>query len=303
MRFVVTGASGLIGSRLVGDLRGAGHDVITLVRRKPAAPTERRWDPASRQLDPDALGGADAVVHLAGVGIAGSRLTGDHKRAVLESRVDGTTAVAAAVSACHPVPALLSASAVGWYGDRGSREIDEREPAGTGFLADVCRAWEGATAPAARAGARVVTLRTGLVLSPKGGVLGRIRPLFAAGVGGKLGSGKQYWPWVSLADEVGAIRFLLEQETGVTGPVNLTGPGPVTNAQFTRTLGGLLHRPTVLPVPRFALRVALGDFADEGVLVSQRAVPAALLAAGYSFEHPTLESALSWALSQARQDT
>lgn len=190
---------------------------------------------------------------------------------------------------------LASASAAGFYGDTGTREVGEDEPAGTGFLADVCRQWEDATRPAATVGTRVTHLRTGLVLAPHGGMMGRIKPLFAIGAGGKLGSGSQYWPWISLADEIAAIEFLLNRPIG--GPVNLTGPAPVTNAEFTRTLGRLMHRPTVASVPAVALRAVLGGFADSGVLVSQRVVPEVLLRDGFEFRHRSVDEALRWALT------
>lgn len=296
MRVAVTGSSGLIGSALLRELASAGHDVRRLVRRRPGAPDEVQWDPAAHSIPADALDGVDAVVHLAGVGIADHRLTEDHKRAVLDSRIDGTTTIADAVARTDPLPVLLSASAVGWYGDSGARVVDESAPAGSGFLAQVCESWEGATSVARQAGARVLLLRSGLVLARKGGMLERMRPLFRAGLGGRLGSGKQYWPWISLADEVGAMRFLIESATDVAGPVNLAGPTPVTNAEFTATLGRILHRPTTLPVPRFALRAVLGEFADEGVLAGQRAVPTVLLGAGYEYAHDTLDAALRWAI-------
>jgi uncharacterized protein (TIGR01777 family) len=190
---------------------------------------------------------------------------------------------------------LLSASAVGWYGDTGEHEVDETAPAGTGFLADLCRSWEAATEPARGAGTRVVTFRTGLILARRGGLMSRMKPLFSFGVGGRLGSGNQYWPWISLLDEVAALRFLLDHD--LSGPVNLTGPVPVTNAQFTQTLAGILHRPAALPVPAIALRAAIGEFADEGILIGQRAVPSVLSRAGFEHQHNTLEQALAWATS------
>lgn len=291
MRVVVAGSSGLIGSTLVPGLRQAGHEVLRLVRRRPAAPDERGWDPPAGRLDDGALDGADAVVNLCGVGVGDKRWSGERKQAIRDSRTVPTDVLARAVVE-HRVPTLLNASAVGWYGDTGDREVDERDPAGSDFLADVVRDWEAAAAPAAAGGARVVLLRTGLVLSSAGGLMGRMTPLFRFAVGGKLGSGRQYWPWISLDDEVGAIRFALEHPE-VSGPVNLTGPEPVTNAEFTRVAGEVLHRPTVVAVPAFALRLALGEFADVGVLSGQRAVPRVLLGSGYVFQHPTVGAALS----------
>ncbi|HEV2088771.1 MAG TPA: TIGR01777 family oxidoreductase [Cryptosporangiaceae bacterium] len=295
MRVAVTGASGVIGSALVPALRNDGYDVLRLVRGVPTAPDERRWEPAVRLLDPAVLSDVDAVVHLAGAGVADRRWTDDYKRTIRDSRVDGTLTVAEALARATPRPrVLLSASAVGYYGDRGDDVVDESAPPGEGFLPEVCQEWEAATAPAADAGVRVVLMRTGLVCSPRGGLLDRMVPLFKLGLGGKLGSGRQYQPWISLRDEVDAIRFLLVSPE-ISGPANLTGPVPVTNAEFTRALAEVLHRPAVLPVPRLALRTVLGPFADEGVLAGQRAVPAVLSAHGFAFTDPDVRSALRWA--------
>ena len=298
MKIAVSGSSGLIGSRLVPALVADGHDVLRLVRRTPRRADEHRWDPQHRRIDPALLADVDAVVHLAGVGVADHRWNATHKRQVLESRVDGTATISQALAdaaAADPgrERVLLSGSAVGWYGDTGDRVVDESAPAGTDFLARVCLAWEAATAPAVGAGVRVALLRTGLVLGP-GGLLGRMLPLFRLGLGGRLGSGRQYLPWISLQDEVDAIRFLLT--TPVSGPVNLSAPTPVTNAEFAAALGRLVHRPAVLPVPGPALEVVLGEFARVGVLAGQRAVPAALTAAGFQFTHRDLEAALRAAL-------
>lgn len=298
LRVAVTGSSGLIGSHLVRALRDDGHEVLRLVRRTPRTADEHRWDPQHRRIDPALLADVDTVVNLAGAGIADRRWSRPRKARVLASRVDATTTVSTALaSAALAAPGrqrvLLSASAVGWYGDTGNRVVDESAPAGTDFLARVCADWEAATGPARGAGVRVVTLRTGLVLGP-GGLLGRMAPLFRLGVGGRLGSGRQYWPWIALADEVGAIRFLLT--AAVSGPVNLTAPEPVTNAEFTRALGRVVHRPAVLPVPGPALSLALGEFARIGVLAGQRAVPAKLLDAGYRFGCTDLDAALRAAL-------
>ena len=294
MKIAVTGASGLIGSALVPALRADGHEVVRLVRRASHAVDEASWDPAAGTVDDAALTGADAVVHLAGAGIADKRWNDAHKKAVLDSRVQGTTTIAAAV-ARMPTPAvLLSGSAVGFYGDRGDTVLTEAADSGEGFLADVCRQWEAATAAADEAGGRVVHLRTGLVLSADGGLLKKTLPLFKLGVAGRLGSGEQYMPWISLADEIGAIRHLLTTE--VSGPVNLSGPEPVTNGEYTKTLATHLHRPAVLPVPAFALRIVLDGFADEGALVSQRMVPSVLQASGYTFAHPTLAAAFAGVL-------
>lgn len=299
MKVAVTGASGLIGSALLPVLRESGHDVVRLVRRTTQAADEVRWDPAERRLDPAALADVDGVVHLAGAGVADARWTDKRKAAILDSRVDGTTTLATALAAADPRPrVLVSGSAVGWYGDGGDRVLTETAPAGQGFLADVVERWEAATAGASDAGVRVAHARTGLVLSAKGGLLGRLLPLFKVGLGGKVGPGTQYWPWISLADEVRALVFLLEGD--LSGPVNLTGPEPVTNAVFTKAAGAVLHRPTLAPVPSFAIKLALGSqMAEEIALFGQRAIPQALTAAGFSFDHPTVESALQYVSGRA----
>ncbi|MGY1840441.1 MULTISPECIES: TIGR01777 family oxidoreductase [unclassified Modestobacter] len=300
MKVAVTGSSGLIGTALVPALQADGHEVLRLVRRTPRTADEHRWDPGHRQIAATVLSDVDAVVNLAGVGVGDRRWSEGHKQRVLRSRVDSTTTVSQALAdaaAADPdrPRVLLSGSAVGFYGDTGDRVVDESAPAGTDFLARVCVAWEGATAPAADAGIRVATLRTGLVLG-RGGLLGRMLPLFRVGLGGRLGSGRQYQPWISLRDEVDAIRFLLT--TDVSGPVNLTGPAPVTNAEFTAALGRAVHRPAVLPVPAPALHLVLGEFAEVGVLAGQRAVPAVLQAAGFRHAHTDVDAALAAALAE-----
>lgn len=295
MRVVVAGSAGLIGTALVSLLRQADHEVLRLVRRRSFAPDERSWDPAAATIDSDALDGADAVVNLCGSAMAGGRWSGETKQAIRDSRIGPTEALAMAVAE-QQVPVLVNASGTGYYGDTGDREIDESAGAGEGFLAEVCVEWEAATLPAQRAGARVVRLRTGLVISPAGGLMGRLKPLFALGLGGCLGNGRQYMPWISLDDEVGAIRFILEHDT-VSGPVNLTGPHPVTNAEFTQAVGEVMHRPTLLTVPRFALRLALGrELVDEMVLTGQRAAPGVLHQQGYHFQHSTVTAAVAAAL-------
>ncbi|MGH3979739.1 MAG: TIGR01777 family oxidoreductase [Pseudonocardiaceae bacterium] len=295
MRVVIAGSSGLIGTALVPLLRQAGHEVIRLVRRRSSAPDERGWDPPAGTLDGDALQGADAVVNLCGVGLAERRWTGEYKQAIRDSRIVPTEVLAAAVAE-HGVPVLVNASGVNYYGDTGPAAVDETAPPGSGFLADLCKDWERATAAANHGGARVVRLRTGPVLSSAGGLLGQLRPLFWLGLGGRLGDGRQYMPWISLDDEVGAIRFVLEHPE-MAGPVNLTGPAPVTNAEFTRAFGEAMKRPTVLVVPGFALRLARGaELTDEAVLTSLRVVPAALEKHGYPFEHETVGAALAAAL-------
>jgi uncharacterized protein len=291
MRVVIAGSSGLIGTALVPRLREGGHEVVRLVRRTPQAPDERGWDPAAGHLAPGALEGADAVVNLCGAGIGDKRWTGAYKQELRDSRMIPTDVLARAVAE-HGIRTLVNGSAVGWYGDTGAMAVDESARRGTGFLSDLCRDWENATAPASEGGARVVLVRTGLVLSPSGGLMGRLKPLFQFGLGGKLGSGTQFMPWISLDDEVGAIVHALENDT-VAGPLNATGPDPVSNAEFTRLLAAQLNRPAPWAVPGFALRTALGGFADEGVLVSQRVLPGVLEREGFAFRHGTLSEAFA----------
>lgn len=291
MKIAITGASGLIGTALAPALRGAGHEVVRFVRHPASAVDERRWD--GSHLEPEAVADLAAVVHLAGAGVGDKRWTASYKQEVLDSRVRGTGAVARAVAAAG-TPVLLSASAVGWYGDTGATLTDETGPRGQGFLADVCQAWEEATAPAA-ATARVAHLRTGIVLSSEGGALKKQLPLFKLGAGAPLGSGEQWLSWISLQDEVAAIVHLLTAD--VSGPVNLVGPAPVTNKDFTKALGKAVHRPTLpVAVPGFALKLALGEFAEQGVLTGQRLAPAVLDRSGFAFNHPDLASALGAAL-------
>lgn len=288
----VAGSSGLIGSALTTALRTSDHRVLRLVRTSPAGPDEVFWNPATGQLDIDALVGVDAVVNLCGVGVGDKRWSGSFKQSLRDSRIGPTEVLAAAVADAG-VPLLVNASAVGYYGDTRDRVVDETAPCGAGFLAQLCADWEASTAVAEDAGARVVLLRTGLVLSPAGGMLNRLRPIFGLGLGARLGNGRQYFPWISLEDEIRAIRFALTDEQ-LAGPVNLTGPAPVTNGEFTAALGRALNRPTPMIVPGFALRAALGEFADEGLLAGQRAIPAALERAGFVFHHNTVGAALSY---------
>lgn len=295
MRMVVAGSSGLIGTSLVPALREAGHEVLRLVRHEPQAPDERGWDPGADRIDEGALDGADAVINLCGAGLGEKRWSADRKRVLLESRTLPTSLLAKTVAETG-VPTLINGSAVGYYGDTGSTEVTENSPAGSGFLAHLCQNWEAATQPAADAGARVVLARTGLVLSPFGGLVGQLKPLFSLLLGGRLGAGTQYMPWISLDDEVAALRFAA-QDGRVTGPVNLTGPEPVTNAVFTKAFANALGRPAPWIVPGFALRALLGEFADEGALAGQRAIPAALEEHGFSFTHPSVESALTAAVA------
>ncbi|MEP6852565.1 MAG: TIGR01777 family oxidoreductase [bacterium] len=293
MIIVVSGASGLIGTPMKAALRAAGHELRVLVRHEPTSSEEFEWDPAAGRLDGNVLVGAGAVINLSGAPVAGHRWNDSYKRTIVDSRVQPGRTLAEAIAARgdSAPPAYLVASAVGYYGDTGDAVVTEDTPSGRGFLADVCRRWEAAAAPAADSGhTRVVHLRTGLVLAPHGGALGPLRLTAKAGIAGRLGSGRQYQPWISLADEIAALLFLLSAD--VSGPVNLTGPEPVRQADLARELAHALHRPSVVPTPAFAVRLALGEFADEGVLIGQRAVPAVLSRAGYRFTHPTLSEAL-----------
>jgi uncharacterized protein len=306
MRIAVTGSTGLIGSALVRSLLDDGHQVVRLVRRPPApqadGSTEVRWNPRLREIDRKGLAegpdGAplDAVVHLAGAGVADRRWSTAYKRQIHDSRVLGTGTVAEAVAGLEQPPkVLVSGSAVGIYGQTGDDLVDEATPAGGDFLARVCVAWEESAAPAAEAGIRVAYARTGLVVAGNGGAWGRLFPLFKAGLGGRLGNGRQYWSFISLRDEVAALRYLVDNEE-LSGPFNLTAPTPVTNAEVTEAMGRVLRRPTLAAVPEFALRAALGEMAVE-VVGSHRVVPARLLDAGFRFTHPTVDQAIEAALS------
>jgi uncharacterized protein len=291
VKVAITGASGLLGPPLGRSLRDDGHDVLRLVRRVPAAPDEVKWDPETGEVDAAALSGVDAVIHLAGANLGGRPWTPAYRRTVLNSRVSGTRTIASALARLEPRPrVLLSASGVGYYGPRGEEVLDETASAGDSYIALIARRWEESTAAAAEAGVRVVTMRTGVVVSGRGGALGRLIPLFRLGVGGRLGSGRQYWSWIGLHDYVRAVRFLLERDD-LSGAVNVCSPTPVTNADFTKTLGRVLHRPTVLAVPGFALRLPLRDFAKD-LLGGQRVIPRRLLDAGFAFDEPNLDSAL-----------
>ena len=296
MRVAITGASGLIGSALVTHLRDHGHEVLRLVRRVAAGPDEVRWVPDEGYVDRDRLDGVDAIVHLAGAGVGDRRWTESYKATIYDSRVNGTLAIARAAAALEHRPGVLvSASAIGYYGDTGDREVDESDPAGSGFLSDVVRDWEAAADPAREAGIRVVHPRSGLVVAGHGGAWARLWPLFRLGVGGRLGSGRQWWSYISLRDEVRALTHLLAID--FAGPVNLTAPQAATNAEVTDAMGRLLHRPTVLPVPAKALELALGEFSSE-ILHSARVLPTRLQESGFQFEDPTIDRALAWAWSQ-----
>jgi uncharacterized protein (TIGR01777 family) len=299
MRIAVTGSTGLIGSALVRSLTDDGHQVVRLVRRVPAeradGSVEVRWNPPLRQIDRRGLEGLDAVVHLAGAGVGDRRWTEAYKREIYDSRVLGTGTLAEALSGlAEPPKVLVSGSAVGYYGQTGDKVIDESAPAGDDFLAGVCAAWEEATSPASDAGIRVAHARTGLVVGSGGGAWGRLFPLFRLGLGGRLGSGKQYWSYISLQDEVAALRHIVATES-LSGPVNLTAPVPVTNAEVTAAMGAVLHRPTLCAVPGFALAAVLGEMSVE-VVGSHRVVPGRLLDSGFRFRHTTVEEAVRAAL-------
>jgi uncharacterized protein (TIGR01777 family) len=292
----VAGSSGLIGSALVSALRAADYQVVRIVRRAPVGAGELYWDPERGDFDADALRGVEAVVNLCGVGIGQRRWSGAFKQRLRDSRITPTEVLSDAVADAG-VPVLVNASGVGYYGDTKDRAVDETGAPGTGFLARLAQDWEAATASAQRAGARVVLARTGLVLAPSGGLLARLRPLFSLGLGARLGNGRQYMSWISLEDEARALLFAISQDT-VSGPTNLTGPAPVTNAEFTAALGRAINRPTPLSLPGFAARAALGEFADEGVLIGQRVIPDALERAGFRFHHNTIGEALNYATAR-----
>ncbi|MFI8422842.1 TIGR01777 family oxidoreductase [Streptomyces sp. NPDC085479] len=290
-RVAVTGASGLIGAALVRSLRADGHDVLRLVRRPARTADEVEWDPKRLYVDGAGLVGVDAVVHLAGAGVGERRWTEAYKKEIRDSRVLGTTAIARTLAGlAEPPEALVCGTALGWYGDTGSRAVDESAPAGTGFLPSVCVEWEAAAAPAEEAGIRVTYARTGLVVARQGGAWGRLFPVFRAGLGGRMGDGDQYWSFISLHDEVAALRHLMDTPS-LSGPVNLTAPEPVTNREVTAAMGRVLRRPTPFPVPAPALRLVLGDFAAD-VLGSQRVLPGRLLSSGFTFAFPTIDASI-----------
>jgi uncharacterized protein len=296
----IAGSSGLIGSALAAALRAADHPVLRIVRRTPANSDELHWNPASGEFDSDALADIDAVVNLCGVNIGQRRWSGAFKQSLRDSRIAPTEVLANAVAEAG-VETLINASAVGYYGNTRDRVVDENDRAGGGFLAQLCEDWEAATLPAQYAGARVVLARTGLVVARSGGALRRLRPLFSAGLGARLGNGRQYMSWISLEDEVRALLFAIS-EPSLSGPVNMTGPAPVTNAEFTTAFGRAVNRPTPLMMPGFAVRAALGEFAQEGLLIGQRAIPSALERAGFQFHHNTIGEALDYATARRDHD-
>jgi len=297
MKIVVSGASGLIGTQLVAKLSSSGHEVVRLVRRSPKS-GEIQWNPKSGTLDAAALEGADAFIHLSGAGIGDKRWSDGYRKEILDSRTATTALLAKTMASLSRKPSVfLSGSAIGIYGARNDEQLTEVSTHGTGFLAEVCEQWEAAAKPAVDAGIRTVYLRTGIVLSPKGGALKKLLPLFKLGVGGKFGNGKQWQSWISIDDEIGAIEHLLT--ANVSGAVNLTAPNPVTNAEFTKVLASVLKRPAIVPVPTFAPKILLGgELADALLFTGQRVIPAALNASGYMFKHTTLESAFRSLLSK-----
>ncbi len=286
-RIAITGASGLIGTALVGHLKREGHTVQRLVRRPIVAPDEIQWDPKTGYVDIEALRGVDAVIHLAGVGVGDKRWSKKYRAEILNSRLLGTTAIARAVSEVKP-QVFISASAIGWYGESGNRAVVESDRVGDDFLAAVCREWEAAADLAQ--GVRTVKIRTGLVLDPTGGALGKMLPLFRLGLGGKLGNGKQWWSWITLHDVIRAISFLLENK--IEGPVNLTSPNPVTNQEFTSALARAMHRPALFPAPAIGLKIALGGFSSE-ILGSKKVMPQELTNAGFTWDYPHITNALT----------
>ncbi len=291
MRIAIAGSSGLIGSALARSLSSGGHDVVKLVRRRPEA-GEIRWDPTAGQLDPADLEGTDAVINLAGQGVAAARWSPAQKQAIRDSRVMGNRLLAEAISSLESGPrVLIVGSAIGFYGDTGTETADESSPNGNDFLASVCVALEASTTAAGNHGCRVVHARTGIVLSPDGGALGQILPFFKAGIGGRIGDGRQFWSWISIADEIAALTHLLHSD--IEGPVNLVSPEPVTNAEFTKTLGRVLHRPTILPTPKVALWIRLGrELTDALLYTSTRVTPKKLLSDGFEFRDVELEAGL-----------
>ncbi len=295
MRIAVTGSSGLIGTALVRSLREDGHQVVRLVRRPPRAEDEVEWDPRREWVDTKGLMGCESVVHLAGAGVGDRRWTDAYKKEIRDSRVLGTAALAEAIASLDTPPrVLVSGSAVGFYGDTGERAVDESAPPGHGFLPDLCQDWEEAAAAAQEAGVRTVFTRTGLVISSEGGAWGRLFPLFKLGLGGRMGSGRQYWSFIALRDHIAALRHILDTPE-LTGPVNLTAPAPATNREITAAMGRVLRRPTLFTVPAPALRIALGEMSGD-VLGSVRAVPRRLLDSGFTFSYPHVDEAIKAAM-------
>ena len=303
---MLSGASGMLGSAIGNALLQRGTNLIRLVRREAHGPDEVRWNPGSRRdgthgsaIEIARLEGIDAAVHLSGANVAARRWTAKYKREMTESRVTTTRVLAETLAGLkNPPKVLVTASAVGFYGNRGDAILDEDSAAGNGYFPELCAAWEEAARPAVEAGIRVVHLRFGMVVGPDGGAMARLVPMFRLGLGGKLGSGRQWMSWVSEADAVSAVLFALEHST-LAGAVNAVSPQPVTNAEFTRELGRAVHRPAVMAAPAFALRLAFGEMADEALLASTRAVPKRLLENGFTFQHPRLTEAFDAALGRS----
>jgi hypothetical protein len=294
---LLSGASGMLGAVLRQSLDDCGFPVLQLVRRTPQGPNQLLWNPAESPLDPEPLEGLSAAIHLSGANVAAHRWTPEWKQQIRSSRVDSTRALSETLASLkNPPQTLLVASATGIYGDRGDQILDESSAPGHGFLAQVCQDWEAAVQPAVDAGIRVVHLRFGVVLGHDAGALAKLVPLFRLGLGGRLGSGRQWMSWISLTDAVSAMLFALDSPS-LTGPLNLTAPQPITNAEFTRALAHAVHRPAFLPAPAFALRIAMGQMADEALLASARALPAKLTCTQFPFAHPTIEQALAAALA------
>jgi uncharacterized protein (TIGR01777 family) len=293
MTVAITGASGMIGTQLAAFLEGGGHRVVRVSRRKPAAvAVEPYWNPDAGEVEAEGFQSVDAVVHLAGENIAAGRWTQERKESIRKSRVDGTRLLAEALASLPARPrTLVAASAIGFYGNRGDEPVDEDSPPGEGFLAEVCRGWEQAASPAAEAGIRVVNARIGVVLAAQGGALQKLLTPFKLGLGGKVGSGRQYMSWVALDDVIGALHHLLMTES-VSGPVNVVAPRAVTSAEFARTLGRVLRRPALLPLPGFAVKAAFGEMGQELLLGGARVIPKRLGESGFRFLHPELEPAL-----------
>ncbi len=299
MAILITGATGLIGSVLIPLLKRDGHEVVTLTRRKPQGPQERQWDPEAAALAPAVLDGIETIIHLAGENIGEGRWSLEKKRRIRESRVHGTRIMAEASAASSGrVRTFIGASAIGYYGDRGTEELTETSAVGSGFLPEVCQAWEAAAEPARRAGLRVAHLRLGVILSGQGGALAKMLFPFKMGVGGVVGSGAQYWSWLTVVEAAHIFRFVMNTES-LSGPINAVSPQAVTNREFTKALGSVLHRPTIFPLPAFVAKLALGEMAQDLILASTRVVPQRLAAAGYPFIHRELEAGLRAALESS----
>jgi uncharacterized protein (TIGR01777 family) len=293
MNILISGSNGLIGKRLVSLLNQGGHAVVRLVRKEPATGDRRFWNPDAGTLDPAVFDGIDGVVHLGGVNIAEARWSEKQKARLRDSRVNSTSLLASTMASLDHKPSVfVSASAIGYYGERGDEELFEESPPGEGFLPELCQAWEEATLPAANADIRVVDLRLGMVIDRQEGALSKMLMPFKMGLGGVMGSGQQYWSWISLEDAARAIEFALTNEE-LRGPVNGVSPQPVTNREYTKSLGKALHRPTIFPMPAFAARLAFGEMADGLMLCSARVIPSRLTAAGFEFRHPTLDAAFA----------